>query len=229
MENLVVATFKNIIDATEGLNKLKDLDKSNEITIYNILVTRKKSDDLYQLLYYEGIDIAHLPEDSQLTALLSHMLDQPLRLASNIFLGLLERTLNSREGAADLSNGLPDQFNQELRLSTFSILLDAEEDNPSYIDDYMRPYQGVAWRSNIVDLYHKFVEDQLLRQRMGGGKSIEPLNTWINRITTQLNARIAILKEKINVAEDAVKDKLGSQMATLEQKVKNLNEYLRNW
>jgi hypothetical protein len=229
MENLVVATFKNIIDATEGLNKLKDLDKSNEITIYNILVTRKKSDDLYQLLYYEGIDIVHLPEDSQLTALLSHMLDQPLRLASNIFLGLLERTLNSREGAADLSNGLPDQFNQELRLSTFSILLDAEEDNPSYIDDYMRPYQGVAWRSNIVDLYHKFVEDQLLRQRMGGGKSIEPLNTWINRITTQLNARIAILKEKINVAEDAVKDKLGSQMATLEQKVKNLNEYLRNW
>ena len=229
MENLVVATFKNIIDATEGLNKLKDLDKSNEITIYNILVTRKKSDDLYQLLYYEGIDIVHLPEDSQLTALLSHMLDQPLRLASNIFSGLLERTLNSREGAANLSNGLPDQFNQELRLSTFSILLDAEEDNPSYIDDYMRPYQGVAWRSNIVDLYHKFVEDQLLRQRMEGGRSIEPLNTWINRITTQLNARIAILKEKINVAEEAVKDKLGSQKATLEQKVKNLNEYLRNW
>src|SRR5258708_4155654 len=229
MENLVVATFKNIIDATEGLNKLKDLDKSSEITIYNILIIRKKSDDHYQLLYYEGIDIVHLPEDSQLAALLYNMLDQPLRLASNIFLGLLEGTVNTQEGPTDLCNGLSDQFNQELRLSTFSILLDAEEDNPSYLDDYMRPYQGVAWRANIVDLYHKFIEDQWIRQRMEGGKSIKTLNTWTNKITTQLNARIAILQEKINGAEDAVKYKLGSQKARLEQKVQRLNEYLRNW
>ena len=229
MENLVVATFKNIIDATEGLNKLKDLDKSGEITIYNILIIRKKSDDRYQLLYNEGIDIVHLPEDNQLEALLYNMLDQPLRLASNIFLGLLEGTVSRRERPTDVFNDLPDQFGQQLRLSTFSILVDAEEDNPSHIDGYMRPYQGIAWRSNIVDLYHKFIEEQWLRQRMEGGKPIESLNTWMNKITIQVDARIAILKEKINGAEDAVKDKLGSQKAMLEQKLQRLNDYLRNW
>ena len=217
------------MDATEGLNKLKGLDKSSDITIYNILIIRKKSDDHYQLLYYEGIDIVHLPEDSQLAALLYNMLDQPLRLASNIFLGLLEGPVNTTEGPAGHGNGLHDEFNRGLRLNTFSILLDAEEDNPSYLDDYMRPYQGVAWRANIVDLYHKFIEDQWIRQRMEGGKSIKTLNTWTNKITTQLNARIAILQEKINGAEDAVKYKLGSQKARLEQKVQKLNEYLRNW
>jgi hypothetical protein len=117
-----------LLKVTEGLNKLKDLDRSG--------------------------DIVHLPGDSQLTTLLYNILDQPLRLASNIFLGLLEGFVNSQNGPADLYNGLPDQFNQQLRLSTFSVLLDAEEDNPSHIDEYMRPYQGVAWRSNIVDLYH---------------------------------------------------------------------------
>ena len=76
MENLVVATFKNIMDATEGLNKLKALDRSGEITIYNLLIITKKRDDHYQLLYYEGIDLARLPDDTQLAALLHNMLDQ---------------------------------------------------------------------------------------------------------------------------------------------------------
>jgi hypothetical protein len=33
MENIVVSTFRNVQDATAGLNKLKDLDQLNDITI----------------------------------------------------------------------------------------------------------------------------------------------------------------------------------------------------
>ena len=239
MENLVVATFKNIMDATEGLNKLKALDRSGEITIYNLLIITKKRDDHYQLLYYEGIDLARLPDDTQLAALLHNMLDQPLRLASNIFLGLFEAPNNTQEGPPHPGNGLPgnglpgndllEQFNLELRLSAFSILLDAEEDNPSHLDEYLHPYQGIAWRSNITDLYHEFVEEQWLRQRTPTGTRIDSLNAAIDRITARLNARIAVLKAKINGAEGSAKDKLVSQKSRLEQKVQKLNEHMRNW
>lgn len=223
MENLVVTTFTNIIDATEGLDKLKELDRSCDITIYNVLLVRKRNDHYYQLLHHEGVDIGQLPQDDQLAALLYNALDRPLGIVTHIFSGFLQWTIHSAEGPNDLFEDFMAQFNKELRLSKFSIFLDVEEDDPSFIDEYMRRYQGVALRSDIVDLYRAYIEEQWLQDGKEREKWTDLLKISVNKLTQQLNARISILDEKIHHVGTAAKDKIASRKARLEQQLQRLN------
>src|ERR1700684_3332649 len=89
MENLVVTTFLNIQDATEGLNKIKELDELGEITIYNILLVRKRSETKFELLYHNGLDISEMPPYDKMAGLLFNTIDEPIKLAVALFSGLL--------------------------------------------------------------------------------------------------------------------------------------------
>jgi hypothetical protein len=226
MENLVVATFETIADATNGLNKLKELERSGDITIYNLMIVRKISNNRYQLLHQEGVNFGRLPADNHLTTLLCGILDRPLGMATDLFSGLLRGPIRMEEQTGDVSDDFLDQFNQELQVSSFSILLDAEEDEPSFIDEYMRSFHGVAFRSNIVDLYYTFLGDRWLQRGTDREKVTDSLKKWVTKVTRELNVRIRLLEERIREAGYADRRKLASRKLRLEQKVKKLNDYI---
>lgn len=256
MENLVVTTFRNIIDATEGLDKLKELDRLCEITIYNILIVRKRSDNNYQLLHHEGVDMGVLPEESQLASFLYNTIDRPIGMATDIFSGLIKES-GHKDEEKDPFCDLLMQFSKELQFGTFCIFLDVEEENISLIDGYMRHYHGVAIRTNVVELYHEYVEDKwfqtceemkqernilepggegeksevkarMEKLRVEREKLVVKLGVWIGKIRNQLNARIGILEGKINGAGNTVVGKLKLQKEKLEQKAKRMTEAMRS-
>jgi hypothetical protein len=251
MENLVVTTFQNIQDATEGLNRLKELDQLSDISIYNILMVRKTTKTQYELLYYEGVDIKTLPPDNEMVDLLFSTVDGPIRMAIAIFSGLIKGN-GSRDDSKNFPIDFLEQFNNELQLDTFTILLDVEEDNEFAIDGYMKPYRGVALRTNIVDIYYQYVVNQWLQiqKQIASRKEIlsevgeeyrdelkwridqfeEKKEWWIGilkvqmlQIVKQISDRINMLERKMNSVEGNAKAKLKSQKENLEKKVAKFN------
>src|ERR1700760_1999100 len=61
MEKLIVITFRDVKNATGGLNRLLDLDQLGDITIYNYAKIQKTGNKQFDLQEHKGPDVSDLP------------------------------------------------------------------------------------------------------------------------------------------------------------------------
>jgi hypothetical protein len=228
MESLIITTFKTIQDATTGLNMLKQLDATNDITIYNLLMVRKRDEGNYELLYRDGLDIASSPPYEEMAGLLFNMIDVPVRLAVSVFSELL-KVVSLQNRSTEISDGFLGQFSRELQLTTFTILVDLEKDNTCRVEQYMNDCHGFAFCTDIVDLYHKYLIGQwrmLIETGAGREESYRPDNIRrrIARIQDRMQDRIEILKGKIEITEGEVRERLKFLKEGIGNELRKFNE-----
>src|SRR5258708_34913229 len=100
MENLVVSTFQDAVNASEGLKKLQELDGIGDIIIYNVVMIRKTAESQFDLLFQDGPDYEGRPALGALGGSVIGAIGGPLRKVT----WMLSRTLLGAPGAGDAGN-----------------------------------------------------------------------------------------------------------------------------
>jgi uncharacterized membrane protein len=194
MENLIVITFQNAQNATDGLNRLKELDALNDITIYNIALIRKTGDAQFELLHRDGPDTTDFPATGAVTGVLIGVIAGPVGMAIGMMTGTMFGFVeeDTTEGFyTDLMGKVKDR----LSTGTFAIVMDVEEDNEVMINSYMESYNGVTGRAAITDMVDDYDREQQ-----------------------------AELDREIAAEEDALKNALGEDKAAIKEKIEKLRE-----
>ena len=225
MENLVVTTFQDAENATEGLNRLNELDQLGDITIYNLLLIRKTSESKFELLHQQGPDGADLPATGAMAGTLIGALGGPIGMAMGLLTGTVIGSLHEDDTKAFTKNFI-DKVNSRVSIGTFALLLDVEEDTEFMINSYMDPYKGVTVHTPIAgqlddydeeqwDELDKEIDEEQKALETAAGKEKEAIKEKIARLKEEKAKRIA----KFKTGADKTKKQLEQRLADLDQKI----------
>jgi uncharacterized membrane protein len=225
MENLVVTTFSDAENATEGLNKLNELDQLGDITIYNLLLIRKTSESQFELLHQQGPAGTDLPATGAMAGTLIGAIGGPIGMAMGLLTGALIGSIDEDDTKAFTKNFL-DKVNGRVSVGTFAIVLDVEEDTEFMINSYMDSYKGVTVHTPIagqLDDYEEEQWDELDKEideeqkvlETAAGKEKEAIKEKIVRLKEEKAKRMA----KFKAGADKTKKQLQQRLAELDQKI----------
>jgi uncharacterized membrane protein len=233
MENIVVSSFGNLQDATLGLNKLKDLDVLNDITIYNMVMIRKTAEGKYEFLYQEGPDTQDMPATGALAGTLVGALAGPIGMAVGMLTGAAIGSADEDDDD-EMSREFLDDVNKALKINSIAIILDVEEDNEFMIDSYLTPFNGVIVRRDIADQFAKYDQEQWDKLQDEIAAEEKNLKGAADKDKAAIQARIAKLKtesdEKIKKIKDRnarTKDHIQKKITALDEKLKTSDEHLK--
>jgi len=250
MENLLIITFDNRSKATEGLNRLTDLDQLGDITIYNSVLVQKTEANRFEIIEHEGPDTDVLPTTGAIGGAVIGAIGGPLGMAMGMLTGA---TLGLADEAfrLDFSSDVLEQVNKNLGVGRFAIVLDVEEDTESIVDSYMKSSDGYVLRTDIADQYEQYndaqdeafnkeldEEEKSLKAALESDKAtiklrIEKLKLEHDLRVVKLKVRTAVRKKQL---EDRIKtfdDRIKTAAADLKNKLtahrKKLAEKLVNF
>jgi uncharacterized membrane protein len=159
MENLLIITFGDKSKATEGLNRLTDLDQLGDIIIYNSAIVHKTGNNQFEIIAHEGPDTAALPATGALGGAVIGALGGPLGMAMGMLTGAT-LGLAGESNRLDFSSDVLDRITKNLGIGRFAIVLDVEEDTESIVDSYMKSSDGIVLRTDVADQYDQYNQDQ---------------------------------------------------------------------
>ena len=234
MENLLIITFGNKSKATEGLNRLKDLDQLGDITIYNRALIQKTGTNQYEILEHEGPDTEALPATGAIGGAVIGALGGPLGMAMGMLTGAT-LGLAGEANRLDFSSDFLDQVNKKLSIGTFAIVLDVEEDTESIIDSYMKSSDGYVLRTDIADQYDQYnqaQDDEFNKELKAEEKSLKA-DLDADKATIKLRIQKLKLEHDLRVVKLKVrrairKKQLENRIKTFDDKIKTATADVKN-
>ncbi len=218
MENIVIASFLNLQDATLGLNKLKDLDQLNDITIYNLAMIRKTAEGKYEFLYREGPDTDDMPAEGALAGTLVGAIGGPIGMALGMLTGTMIGSVD-QDDREDMSLDFLDDVNKQLSIGSIAIVMDVEEDGELMINSYLSSFNGVIVRRDLATQLAKYDQKQSAeldaelkaeeeRLKQAGAKDKAAIEAKIAKLKTERDERISKLKDRNARTKEQVQNKL---------------------
>ena len=219
MENLIVITFQNAQNATDGLNRLKELDQLGDITIYNIALIRKTGESQFELLHRDGPDTADFPATGAVAGTLIGAIAGPVGMAIGMMTGTMFGYIDE-DTTDEFYTDLMGKVKDRLTPGSFAIVMDAEEDNEVIINSYMESYNGVTGRTTITDV----VDDYNREQEAGLDREIAAEE---DALKNALDEDKAAIKEKIAKLKDARDKQMAKYKARADKREKFLKERIK--
>jgi uncharacterized membrane protein len=254
MESIIVATFNEIADAQQGLNKLLQLDELDDITLYTLALVHKKQEGQSELLYYDGPDTKDLPVAGAVLGTLIGVIGGPIGMIVGMMAGSITGSLNkyNLETATQ-------QFLRKIRVqlipNKYILVMDVEEWNALLINTYLEPYHGVITRTALTDVYSNYEQEEwmALTQEIGPkGKALEKayrknkeaIQTKIQKLKLNRGAynkkwkwatayyqkhlqhKIEKLDQKLSASEGTRKESIQTRHEQLQEKLKNWQDQL---
>jgi len=233
MENIVVSTFQNVQDATLGLNKLKDLDQLNDITIYNMVMIRKTAEGKFEFLYQDGPDTQDLPANGAMAGTLIGALAGPIGMAIGMLTGVMVGAADE-DDTLEMSSEFLDAVNKRLAIDSVAIVLDVEEDGAFMIDSYLEPFHGTIARRDTAAEFDKFDQEQWQEVQDEIAKEEQQLKQARDEDKAAIKASIAKLKaasdekmKKIRERNAKAKQHLQNKLKALDEKWKASNQQMK--
>jgi uncharacterized membrane protein len=233
MENIVVSTFRNVQDATAGLNKLKDLDQLNDITIYNMVMIRKTAESRYAFLYQDGPDTQDLPAEGAMAGTLVGALAGPIGMAIGMLTGVMVGSADE-DDTENMSQEFLDDVNKRLEIDAIAIVLDVEEDGEFMINSYLEPFNGVVARRDTAAELDKYDQEQWKELKDEIQEAEEQLKQAREEDKAAIKAKIEKLKserdekiKKIRERNAKTKQHLQNKLKTLDEKWKASNQQIK--
>jgi len=234
MENLLIITFDNRSKATEGLNRLKDLDQLGDITIYNQALIKNTGIHQFEIIEHEGPDAEALPATGAFGGAVIGALGGPFGMAMGMLTGV---TLGLADEAnrMDFSSYVLDQVTKNLGVGMFAIILDVEEDTESILDSYMKSSEGYVLRTDITDQYDHYdqaQEDEFNKELDAEEKSLkaaleaDKANIKLRIEKLKLEHDLKVVKLKVRTAER--KKQIEDRIKTFDDKIKGAAEDVKN-
>ncbi len=233
MENIVISSFRNVQDATLGLNKLKDLDQLNDITIYNMVMIRKTAESKFEFLYQEGPDTRDIPADGALAGTLIGAIGGPIGMAVGMLTGAMVGSAD-QDDTDEMHREFLDDVNGQLGIGSVAIVMDVEEDSEFMINSYLSPFNGVIVRRDIADQFAKYDQEQWAesekelteeeaRLKEAGEKDKAAIEAKIAKLKTEREERIRKIRER----NARTKEQIHNKIKALDEKLKTSNQQLK--
>lgn len=230
MENLVVSTFQDAENASEGLKKLQELDEIGDIIIYNAVMIRKTADHQFDLLFQDGAASEGRPAFGAIGGAVIGAIGGPIGMAIGMLTGTIIGSADEDDAEA-FSDDFMATVNGNLTIGTFAILLDVEEDDELMINSYMGPLHGITVHSDIADQYDRFDQEQWKELNEEIDEEEKALQTALDKDKDALNAKIRKLKaerdekiSKIKTRAEARKQHISEKIKALDGKLKTATE-----
>lgn len=254
MENLVVASFQNIQDATAGLHKLKELDQTGEITIYNIAMIRKTAESKFELLHHEGPGKKTKVADGAVVGSLVGVLGGPIGIIIGLLTGMLIGSAANDIDAYDFSDEFLNDVNRKMTIGTLSIVLDVQEEGEFMIDSHLASFHCTTIHENLDNQYDEY-EDQKWKdlnkeisdEEKAWGKAadkdkakirvkidklkkeredrMDKRKTGFAAVKNQLHDKIKLLDDKITISNGKVREKLKVHKDRFMQDLEKFNSF----
>ena len=233
MENIVVSSFRNLQDATLGLNKLKDLDQLNDITIYNMVMIRKTAEGKFEFLYQEGPDTQDIPAEGALAGTLIGAIGGPIGMAVGMLTGVVLGSADE-DDSEEMSREFLDDVNKQLGIGSVAIVMDVEEEDEFMINSYLLPFNGVIVRRDIADQFAKYDQEQWMeseeelkaeegRLKEAAEKDKAAIEAKIAKLKTERDERIKKIRERNARTKEQVQNKIKA----LDEKWKTSDQQLK--
>ena len=252
MENVVVSTFRNVQDATAALEKLKDLDRLDDIAIYNMVMIRKTAEDRFEFLYHDGPDTRDFPAAGAMLGTLVGALAGPIGMAIGMLTGVMAGAADE-DDTEDMSQDFLNDVNRQMAIDAVAIVLDVEEDGEFMINSYLEPYHGVIIRKDIAGQYDKYEKEQwkelndeideeerqlkqareeekaaitakIVKLKSERDERLKKIKERNAKAKEQLQNKIKALDEKWKTSDQKLKEKIGVHREKMREKLKKVNE-----
>jgi uncharacterized membrane protein len=226
MENLVVSTFQDAVNASEGLKKLQELDQIGDIIIYNVVMIRKTAENQFDLLFQDGADLEGRPALGALGGAAIGAIGGPIGMAIGMLTGTIIGSADADDAEA-FSDAFLAKVNGNLTIGAFAILLDVEEDNEQLINSYMEPFHGVTVHSDIADQYDRFDNEQWKELNEEIDEEEKALQTALDKDKEALKAKIKKLKAERDEKIGKIKSRAAVRKKHIAEKIKVLDGKLK--
>ena len=226
MENLVVSTFQDAENASEGLKKLQELDQIGDIIIYNAAMIRKTAENQFDLLFQDGADNEGRPALGAIGGAAIGAIGGPIGMAIGMLTGTLIGSADEDDAEA-FSDAFLATVNGNLVIGSFAILLDVEEDDEQLINSYMEACHGITAHSDIADQYDRFDNEQWKELNEEIDEEEKALQTAVDKDKEVLKAKIKKLKAERDEKIGKIKSRVAARKQHIGEKIKALDEKLK--
>ena len=225
MENLIVATFRDLEHANAALTRLHELDQLDDIVIYNMVMVRKAGDNLFEYLHREGPDTQDLPAQGAIIGSLAGLIAGPLGMALGMMTGVMAGAIDE-DDTDDFESEIKDKVNSQLRNGDYAIVIDLEEDAEFIVDSYLRANEAIIVRTTMTDDYDRYDRQQLDELDREIDDAEKELATAAEARKASVKKKLAALKakreeqnKKFKTRMDGYKKKTQERMKSLDQKI----------
>lgn len=225
MENLIVATFKDLQNANGALDKLKNLDYLDDIVLYNIVLVRKSGDSQFEFLYRYGSDTEDLPAGGAVIGSLVGLLAGPIGMAIGMMTGAMVGAVDEDDTDSFLDE-VSKKVNKVMLTGDYAIVADLEEDIDLLVDTYLDPFHAVIIRTSLnadYAIYDELEWDELDKEIDDAGKKLaaakEADKAAIKDKLDKLKAKREERKKKARSRWDSFKSKMQDKKQKLDAKI----------
>ena len=238
MKNVIVASFKEEAKAIEALHKLNELDSFGDISIYEQIMVRKKTNGEIEIMKEDDSEGWRTLTGMGVGSLLG-LLGGPVGFVIGLLTGT---TIGAIADAShyDFADDFINKVEKKIESGTVCIIAEIEEDSDTFIDNYLKPLGAVITRSDVDFEFDKHVneqideiDDEIAEQRAAlknaAGNERKKIQKKIADLKEKRRARIAEFVAKRKEAEKNIKDKTAAGIAKVKSDAIELgNDIARN-
>jgi uncharacterized membrane protein len=170
MESIIIASFRNLQDAENGLDRIRELNFIEDIVVYNLVLVEMKNDAELAFLYSAGPDTMHFPEKGAMAGSIIGAFTGPFGILIGLVAGGISGSLD-KYNADKIQEELSDKIRDQLKPGEYAMVMHVKEDDPALIDFYLGSHQAVITRAILEDFYEtRELEDWVYLVRDSGAK-----------------------------------------------------------
>lgn len=229
MKNVIVASYKEEAKAIDALHKLKEMELSGDISIYEFIMVRKKASGEIEVLQKDDAEGWRTFTGMGVGSLIG-ALGGPVGLLIGLYTGAAIGAIADAD-YYDFAEDFIAKIENKIPVGNVSIIAETEEDSKVFIDTELKPFGGVITRSGVDYEYDKFTNEQLdaIEEEMEADRAA--LKKAMGDNKKKIQKKIAELKEKrrnlVAAFEKKIKDTVASGKTKVEGLGKDIKESMR--
>jgi uncharacterized membrane protein len=215
MKNVVVASFKEESKAIEALDKLNEQESFGNITIYDLIMVRKKSDGDIEILKQDDSEGWRTIAGMGIGSLLG-LLGGPVGLVIGLYTGTAIGAI-ADAGYYDLADEFMRKIKEKIAVGTTTIIAEIDEQSEVFLDNYLKPMGGVITRGDVDQEFDMIMNEE-----------IDEIESEIAEETAALKKSAAIQKSKIQGKIAGLLEKRRAKIAEFVSKAKHAQESIKS-
>ncbi len=231
MENIIVATFTDEAQAIQALHRLGELDRENDISVYDKVLIRKGLNDEYEILKDDNTNGWRTLAGMAFGGLIGAF-GGPIGVAIGLYVGTVIGVVFDYTHYM-FEDDFIETISKNIPSGSTSIIAEVAEENSVFIDEYLKPLGAVIWRSNIYVEHDKFIDRQLNlideeikvadnELAVAAEAQRERVNARVAELRANRNAKIVEIELKGKERLYELKAKMESNLAKLQTQFANL-------
>ena len=243
----MIVSFQEETKAKEALNKLNELESLGDISIYEKIMIRKKTNGENEILKEDSSEGWRTLAGMGVGSLLG-LLGGPIGFVFGLYTGTAVGAM-AEVSHLDFAEDFVAKVENKMQAGTTSIIAEVDEDSEVFIDSYLKPLGAVITRSDVDFEFDQYeneqideIDEEIANERAALKKATKEDKIKIQKKIAELKekrkAKIAgfVAKTKSGIKEfgasvsnklrEEREERIKTRIARHEQKLKDLNKQL---